>query len=841
MSYRDQFGKIESEMQAFWEAEHVNAFTSKSTTGSKRYVLGMFPYPSGNAHLGHIFVYTIADVLARLGRFKGLDVLNPIGWDAFGLPAENAAIKNNVHPAAWTEANIAAMRGPQIGKGGFSFTDLEAELNTADPNYYKWTQWLFLKLKEHGQVYRAKSWVNWDPVDKTVLANEQVIDGKGWRSGAEIERREMEQWCFRITSFAQDLWDGLDELEGWSDRAKAAQRNWIGRSEGCEVYFEVVGGSAESVSVFTTRPDTLYGVTSLTLAPEHPLVKTLVAEDKKASALAYVEQAILKSDVERQSDTQKTGIAIGRNAINPLTGEEIPIYISDYVLHNYGTGAIMNVPAHDQRDFEFAKANGLHIKTVIQPPEGVEVNADEAYGDDGIMVDSGPFTGQNNRDALQKIADHVEEQGVGKRVVQFKLRDWSVARQRFWGAPIPMIHREDGEWETVPLEDLPVRLPEQVDFEEAGGKSPLAANPSFYETVAPSDGSPARREVDTMDTFMCSAWYAWRFLDPSNGDAPFTPEKAAKWMPIDYYVGGLEHANQHLIYFRYISHFLHSIGYTPTKEPVLNFLDNGMIQKDGFKMSKSRGNVIRPDDAFTEFGADALRLYLMSDTPFARDREWEDGGLSGKHRFLSSVSSMYQNAGEKFDLSRETSPPAVNDDLSVNLLSELYEMVSDAEVQIEERQAFHVVVAKIHGFANTLKSAINGAETPEQIKTVSFAMLSFLKVLGLYCPHIADHLWRTVFASKTSLFREAWPEVDQAVLSAKASMTDIILSVDGKRRKSLSVPVDASDENLEQLARETSAEMPQIFETRSIVKIIVVRGGEREPKLLNIVTKPAAK
>lgn len=833
-SYFELVGAIEADMQCAWEAEGINKVDFEGETSPKRYVLGMFPYPSGNAHMGHILVYSIADCLARLGRFKGMDVLNPIGWDSFGLPAENAAFKNAVHPADWTQKNIEKMRGPQIGRAGFSFSE-GTELDTSSPEFYKWTQWLFLKLREHGQVYRANAWVNWDPVDNTVLANEQVINGKGWRSGVPIERRQMEQWYFRITSFAEDLWNGLDQLEGWSDRAIAAQRNWIGRSEGCEIEFPVVGLDDTTVGVFTTRADTIFGVTSLTLAPEHELLDKLVSSEMHDDVTAYVKASILKSEIERQSANEKSGISIGRVAKNPLTGEEIPIFVSDYVLVGYGTGAIMNVPAHDHRDFEFAKLKGLKVRTVIMPSSG-ETNPYEAFVDDGILVASGDFNGLSNTAARKKIIEHVEAMGTGKSVIRFRLRDWAVSRQRFWGAPIPMMQHQDGKWEPVPLSDLPVKLPKTVDFGAVGGKSPLATSKAFYETVSPTDGSVCRREVDTMDTFMCSAWYAWRFLDVNNDVAPFEIDKSRRWMPIDYYVGGLEHANQHLIYFRYISHFLHSIGCTPRPEPVLNFLDNGMIQKDGAKMSKSLGNVVMPDDIMSRYGADALRFYVMSDTPYERDREWDDSGLAGKQRFLSSVWEMYTSTKEENELRFEPVQPELIDAWSCSLVADLYRLATDTEELCEETQSFHVVVARIHAFSNTLRTAVGEAGTSQRLRVLSFVLQNFLKVLGLFCPHISDRLWRSVFGMSESLFSQPWIPIDDAVLQISSPTLSVTLTVDGKPRRDLTVGAEVSDDELTSLVSMESEELGDLFKGRCIIRTIIVRDKQGLPKLLNVVT-----
>ncbi|HEV2635017.1 MAG TPA: leucine--tRNA ligase [Actinocrinis sp.] len=831
--YSEIVGDLESAIRELWAAEGVDQARLDDSPKPRRYVLGMFPYPSGKAHLGHVMVYSIADAVARLGRFKGQEVLNPLGWDAFGLPAENAAIKNGVHPADWTAANIEVMRD-QIGRAGFSF-DLSRELNTSSPEFYKWTQWLFLKLYQHGQAYRAQSWVNWDPEDKTVLANEQVIDGRGWRSGALIERRKMEQWCLRITDYAQALYDGLDELEGWSSRAVNAQRYWIGRSEGAEIDF-TVPETGSVITVFTTRPDTVFGVTSLTIAPEHPDLAALTSAQARPAVDAYVAQVLRQSEVDRQTD-DKMGVATGITAINPLTGDQVPVWVSGYVIGSYGTGAIMNVPAHDQRDFDFAVLHGLPVKQVIfdgAAPAGAELTA--AHTQPGTMRDSGPFDGMKSTDAITAIIDAMQEQGVGRRKVRFRLRDWSIGRQRYWGCPIPMLRRADGTWEPVPEQDLPVRLPRDIDFQATGVRSPLATSESFSVVTLP-DGERVEREVDTMDTFMDSAWYAWRFLAAGDGEA-WPVQRANSWMPIDYYVGGLEHATQHMIYFRYLSHFLHSIGLTPVREPVVNFLDNGMVKLGGSKMSKSKGNTISPEEVFAEYGADTLRMYVLSDTPFEKDREWDDVGLQAKHRFLAKFYGFGTGLREVLPRTVQNVPPAATDAWGKSFVYEIAGTAAEVAVSVDEKRSFHTAISHLHSTAALLRARSREVgESLERAAILGYAYQSYLKMLSLFAPHLADTLWRQVTGADESLFRQPWvPEPDPADLVR--SSAEIVVQLNGKVVGKLVVPVDADDDEIRQsLADNPPPSLANRVPDGGSQRVIVVRGRDGEPRLVSFVLK----
>jgi leucyl-tRNA synthetase len=838
-SYRQVVRDLEGTVRQRWRSEHVDQAFLDATGKPHRYVLGMFPYPSGKAHLGHILVYSLADALARLGRFKGEIVLNPLGWDAFGLPAENAAIKNRTNPADWTARNIANMRDEQIGRAGFSF-DLSQELNTSSPDFYRWTQWLFLKLYEHGQAYRAMSWVNWDPVDKTVLANEQVIDGRGWRSGAVIERRQMEQWCLRITDFAHELHDGLDDLTGWSSRATNAQRGWIGRSEGVEIDFDVPRlGPSYKLKVFTTRPDTIFGVTSVTVAPEHPIVELLASADQ--SVHNYVARAMQRTELERQSNDEKTGVYLGGDAVNPLTGDSVPIWVSDYVIGSYGTGAIMNVPAHDQRDYEFAAVHNLPVREVIfkkgAEPAG---RLATAFVGEGVMHNSGEFTGLCSAAAIDAISAAVEARGVGRKVIRFRLRDWSIGRQRYWGCPIPMVRLADGTWEPVPESELPVLLPRDVDFSVQGVRSPLATSETF-RTVEMPDGEIAEREVDTMDTFMDSAWYAWRFLKAGN-DEPWPRNRSSAWMPIDYYVGGLEHATQHMIYFRYISHFLYSIGWTPTKEPVVNFLDNGMIKLGGSKMSKSKGNTISPDEIIRQYGADALRIYLLSDSPFEYDREWDDAGLLAKQRFLGQIWTLGNRLTEVVPHTILTTLPKLTEAWSREVVTAISEAAAIVAESVDNRRSFHIAIAQLHGFYSKLSDyakQVNGSS--ERAAVLGYTFQAYLKMLGLFAPHLADALWLELTGRKESIFRQSWV-ADFRPADEDLAEIEIPLQVNGKLLEVISVKAGSDDETLRsQLFEAPSDRLAERLRTGRVDRVILVRAKDGTPSLMNLVVRSDSK
>ena len=840
--YRDYISEcvsMEEYIRDFWKENKVNIRENKKESHNN-YVLGMFPYPSGNSHMGHALVYSITDTIARMARFKGDNVLHPLGWDSFGLPAENAAIKHNIHPRSWTEKNIREMRDDQIGKMGFSFT-INNELNTSSPEYYKWTQWLFLKLYNAGLVYRSQEWVNWDPVDQTVLANEQVINGKGWRSGALIERRKMEQWYIRITDYAERLYQGLDTLSGWSDAAKSAQRYWIGRSEGADIKFRLkIPKKDLEISVYTTRPDTLFGVTALLLAPENESLDDLFSLEVKNQVISYRSESLKKSETERSTDSAKTGINTGIIASHPITGAEIPVYISDYVIMSHGTGAVMCVPAHDKRDYEFAKSVNIPIITVINNPD--ESDSEGFYTQlDGTLINSGDFNGQGCREAIGNIIKYLESKNQGAKVTRYKLKDWALGRQRFWGAPIPLIQDKSGKW--IPLEEdqLPVMLPDEneVDFSQISNKSSIIF-PENFKTYIGSDGVAYERETDTMDTFMCSSWYAWRFLDTMNSSVAWDPEEANKWMPIDTYVGGLEHANQHLIYFRFMSYFLYDQGLTPTEEPVKRFLNNGMVQMDGAKMSKSKGNVVRPDEISGKYGADALHMYVLSIGPHDRNFDWEESGLRHKQAFLARVHKFYTDTNFICEVTTDLLPSDIQDNWSHNFIKLLYQLAEKIDHEINTNANFHVVVGKTHELANELfKRRDECTGSAARIKIFNFVAQNFLKILGLTAPHLAEYLWIQVFNSNVSLYTQRWINIDKALL--KSSDIDIAIQVmiNGKRHGTVILPQDQNDESVAQTVI-NQLKTESDFPLESIVKTIVVRDRRNNnlPKMVNIRLEP---
>lgn len=812
--------QMEEAIQKKWKAEGVDK--THETSEQKSYVLGMFPYPSGNAHMGHALVYSISDTLARLERFTGKDVLHPIGWDAFGLPAENAAIKNNVHPEEWTRKNIEKMRDDQIGPMGFSF-DLDREIVTASPEYYRWTQWLILKLYENNLLYRADEWVNWDPVDQTVLANEQVIDGKGWRSGAPIQRKKMEQWFVRITDYAEDLWNGLDELN-WSSQAKGMQRNWIGRMEGVDLHFSDTENKI-NLTTFIQNPEYMCGIAAIYVAPEHDLADSLTVQSQKDAMQKYINSAVLRNSTERVSQESLSPMFTGSYVMHPITKRQIPVFVSDHILPSDGTGIAVAIPAVNEKDAVFAQSRHLEY------PE-------KLIDKDGKMINSWLISGKSQEAARKLITDYIEQKNIGERKVRYKLKDWSISRQRFWGCPIPFVKDNAGNFKPVSEQELPVLLPKEMNFELAKGRSPLTVDKSFLQYENPQTGEKGTRETDTLDTFMCSAWYVWRFLDPHNSQKPWDPQKAKKWMPIDYYIGGLEHANQHMIYFRFMSHFLYKLGLTPVKEPVKNFLDNGIIKLGGHKMSKSLGNVVRPDEMIEKYGADALRLYLLSDKPFQLDTEWNEEGLQAKRRFLVSLANMYKSVRSHKD------EPLVAENLNKKdkiLLGQLNTTAKEVRNEIENNQSFHVAIAKIYKFANLLtknKDQIN--ENSESGKAQRYAMKEFLKVIGIFTPHISDTLWRECFRQEKSIFTEKWPNLDTTLVESKTDEIAIPLTVNGKKKYELSIDASASNEEIEKAISESQDKKVQSYRESlgENVKVLIIRDKKTLlPRLINLCQK----
>ena len=641
------FSEIEKKWQTKWAEGDVFKVT-EDPDKEKYYVLEMFPYPSGKLHMGHVRNYSIGDVLARFKKMKGFNVLHPMGWDSFGLPAENAAIKHGVEPSKWTWENIGEMR-EQLKELGLSY-DWDREVATCHPDYYKWMQWIFIQFYKKGLAYKKENPVNWCPSCQTVLANEQVVDGKCERCKTLVGKKDLSQWYFKITDYAERLLDNLEELPGWPNKVKLMQKNWIGKSIGAEVTFEI-DGFDKGLDVFTTRPDTLYGVTYMVMAPEHPYLKELVAGSEYEEPVnAYVDKVQHMSDIERTSTTnEKTGQFTGRYAINPLTGKKVPIFISDYVLMDYGTGAIMAVPAHDQRDFDFAKKFDLEIIPVVDSddPEVDVYDLKAAFAAEGTMINSEMFNGMNNKEAIEKIIDYLEEKKIGKKSINYKLRDWLISRQRYWGTPIPMIHCDDCGWVPEKEENLPVLLPADVQF-TGKGESPLATSKTFVNTTCPVCGKPARRELDTMDTFLDSSWYFLRYCDPKNTEAPFSKEKVDYWMNVDQYIGGVEHAILHLMYARFFQMALYDLGLVSTEEPFKNLLTQGMVIKDGAKMSKSLGNVVSPAEIIDKYGADTARLFILFAAPPERELDWSDKGVEGSFRFINRVYRMVYDFSQNY-------------------------------------------------------------------------------------------------------------------------------------------------------------------------------------------------
>lgn len=811
---------IEPKWQKIWEETGIYADVREDPTRPKWYHLVMFPYPSGNLHIGHWFSYAPADAAARYKRMRGYNVLFPFGFDAFGLPAENAAIKHRIHPKVWTMQNIAHMK-KQLRSMGAMF-DWSKEIITCLPEYYRWNQWFFLQFYKRGLAYRAKAPVWWCPTCQTVLANEQVIDGRCERCSTEVYRRDLEQWFLRITAYAEELLR-FDEIE-WPERVITMQRNWIGRSEGARIVFRSERG--DPIEVFTTRPDTLWGATFLVLAPEHPLVETLTTPERRADVEAYVEQARRRSDIERTStEREKTGVFIGAYAINPVNGEWIPIWIADYVLMHYGTGAIMAVPAHDQRDFEFARAFGLPIVVVIQPPDRTldPATMEEAYDGEGVMVNSGPFDGTPTAggEAVRKVIAWLEEQGIGRGEVTYRLRDWLISRQRYWGTPIPIVYCDRCGIVPVPEEQLPVLLPEDAEFMPTG-QSPLVTHEAFVNTECPQCGGPARRETDTMDTFVDSSWYWYRYLSPHDDQRPFDLEKVAYWTPVDQYTGGIEHAILHLLYSRFWTKALADLGLVNHREPFLRLFNHGVILgEDGEKMSKSRGNVVDPDDLVARLGADTVRLYLMFIGPWSQGGPWSSRGVAGVQRFLQRVWVL---VNETRDV-----PVQLEDEDEARALRRLLHRTIKQVTDDFETFSFNTAIARMMELVNELSRL---RETPVvQMPVWREALETLVLLLAPGAPHIAEELWERL-GKPYSVHQQAWPAYDPE-LAAEETL-ELVIQVNGRVRDRIVVPVTISEE--EAVARARAAERVQAYLTgRRIERVVYVPG-----RLVNIVVSEAA-
>lgn len=812
-SYNPQ--AVEREAREYWEAERC--FEVGEDAGKdKFYCLTMFPYPSGKLHMGHVRVFTINDVIARYQRMHGKYVLQPMGWDAFGMPAENAAIQRGVPPAKWTYENIDYMRG-QLKRLGYAY-DWSREVTTCKPEYYRWEQWLFTKMFEKGLVYRKNSIVNWDPVDQTVLANEQVIDGRGWRSDALVERREVPQWFMKITAYADELLDYLDRMPGWPDSVKTMQRNWIGRSEGVELTFDVEGDN-DPMSVYTTRPDTIMGISYMAVAPGHPLAKKAAATNPRVAA--FIEESKKLQAAEAAVETmEKKGLPIGISAIHPISGDAVPIWVANFVLMEYGTGAVMGVPGHDHRDWEFADKHDLPILQVISPAGGSEIDiADGPYVEYGTVVNSGEFDGMDYRQAFDAVADRFEAEGRGRRTVNYRLRDWGVSRQRYWGAPIPIIYCADCNALPVPEDQLPVILPEDVEFTGVG--SPLRGIPEFVEVECPKCGKPAKRETDTFDTFVESSWYFSRYACPDS-DTAMLDEREGYWMPVDQYTGGIEHAILHLLYARFFQKVMRDFGLSSADEPFTNLLTQGMVLKDGAKMSKAKGNTVDPQMLIDKYGADTVRLFMMSASPPELALEWSDEGVQGASRFLKRFWKTVQDHVAEGD-----APPvdaeSIND-RQRSLRRKTHQTIAKVSDDIGRRYKFNTAVAATMELMNEIKAFDVGSD--EDRAVVREALEAVILVLSPIVPHICHELWHAIGHASAPI-DEAWPEFDESAL--EQDKIEIIVQVNGKLRGRISVAPDADKESISALAL-ADKNVQRFVADKEIRKTIVVPG-----RLVNVV------
>ncbi len=819
--------KIEKRWTNKWNKEGI--FSLKSSKNKpKYYMLEMFPYPSGEPHMGHARNYTIGDVLARVFARKGYNVLHPIGFDAFGLPAENAAIKSGIHPKECTMANIEKMR-VALKRMGMSY-DFEDEIITSNPDYYKWTQWLFLLLYEMGLAEKKEAPVNWCNSCQTVLANEQVIGGKCERCDSPVETRVLSQWFFKITKYAQRLLDDMDMIkEGWPERALTIQRNWIGRSEGARVNFKLDGSSID-IPVFTTRPDTLYGVTFFILAPEHELVDSIVDEQHKQEVGRIKEIIAKQSDIDRGAeDTEKIGCFTGRYVINPLNGEKVPVWIANYVLTGYGTGAIMAVPAHDSRDFEFAKKYGIPVREVISPDGKKHKELKEAYTGEGTMVNSGPFSGKDSRKGKKEITSHLEEKGWGKFEVNYRIKDWLISRQRYWGAPIPIVYCPKCGTIPVPEEQLPVRLPYNVDFKPTG-LSPLSYSEEFVNTVCPVCGSKAKRETDTMDTFVCSSWYFLRYCSPHNSKVAFDEKEAGYWMPVDQYIGGIEHATMHLIYSRFFTKVLYDANLIDFKEPFTKYFPHGVVNLGGKRMSKSRGNLVSPSEIYNTYGSDTLRLYILFMGPADSTVDWSDEGVEGANRFLGRVWRLVLGNIELMDLSSGIKAEEVlkNQQLKgveKEAFRKLHQTIEKVTEDILERFNFNTAISSIMELVNLMYKHEGKIKDRLLVKELTEKLLILLSPIA---PFITEELWSKM-EKRGSIHKTPWPESDAEI--AREETITIVFQVNGKLRDKKDLPVGLTDEEVKQHAL-SSERIQKFIEGKKIVKSIVVPN-----KLVNFVAK----
>ena len=817
---------IEAKWQKYWE-ENKTFKVEMDKDKPKSYVLEMFPYPSGNLHMGHVRNYSIGDVIARFRTMKGFNVLHPMGWDSFGMPAENAAIKHNIPPKKWTLENIANMTR-QLKALGLSY-DWDREVTTCKEDYYKWTQWFFELFYKRGLAVKKESAVNWCDTCNTVLANEQVIDGKCWRCDHEVVKKDLSQWFFKITDYADELLKDLDLLPGWPERVKTMQHNWIGRSEGLEFSFEIPALN-DTVAVYTTRPDTAYGVTFMALAAEHPLIKKICENNPKADEInAFCERVRNQSEIERtSSESEKEGVFTGVYCINPFTGRKVEIWVTNYVLYDYGTGAVMGVPTGDQRDWMFADKYGIE-KIVTICPIGKELKLEEmtcAYEEkEGMLVNSGEFTGMEMHKAMSAIMDKAEAEGFGKRRVNYRLRDWLISRQRYWGAPIPIIYCPHCGEVLVPEDQLPVRLPEDVSF-TAGAKSPLATSEEFVHCKCPKCGADATRETDTMDTFLCSSWYYLRYTDAHNDKKPFNKELNNYWGPVDQYIGGIEHAILHLLYSRFFVKVLRDAGLVDYDEPFSNLLTQGMVIKDGAKMSKSLGNVVSPEEILSKYGADTARLFILFAAPPERELEWSDQGVEGSFRFLNRIWRIVQ-AFEAVLAQKVTEYDHSNlNEADKDLRRVLHSSIKKVTNDIETRFNFNTAISTMMELVNALYAYKEAAKEPNS-GLIYEAISDLIKMMSPFVPHITEELWRGAIDANSSVHEQSWPECDEEAL--KVDNVEIVLQVNGKVRGRLTVPAEATKEELEKIAMADANVQAHIGDA-TVRKVICVPG-----RLVNIV------
>lgn len=822
------FKKIENKWQKTWKEE--NTFkTIDDFSKEKYYVLEMFPYPSGKLHMGHVRNYSIGDAIARIKKMQGFNVLHPMGFDSFGLPAENAAIKNNVEPSEWTEKNTKEME-EQLDKLGFSY-DWNREVSTCRPDYYRWMQWIFIQFYKKGLAYKKENPVNWCPSCKTVLANEQVVNGECERCKSTVGKKNLSQWYLKITDYADELLQDLDKLKDWPDKVKTMQKNWIGKSIGAEISFDIVDFD-KKLNVFTTRADTVFGVTYMVISPEHPFVKELIkGRPEEEAALDYIEEVSHKNDIERSSTVgEKTGVFIGRYAVNPITGKEIPIFISDYVLMGYGTGAIMAVPAHDQRDFDFAKKFNLDIVPVVEPNDSdIDVNnLSESFEAEGKMINSAEFNGLNNREAIEKIIDYIAKKGIGKKTINYRLRDWLISRQRYWGTPIPMINCPKCGWVPEKEENLPILLPKDVKF-TGKGESPLATSKDFVKCKCPACGGEAKRELDTMDTFLDSSWYFLRYCDPHNDNMPFSKEKTDFWMSVDQYIGGVEHAILHLLYSRFFQKVFKDLGLVSNDEPFKRLLTQGMVNKDGKKMSKSIGNVVSPDEIINKYGADTARLFILFAAPPEKELDWSDEGVEGSYRFLNRVYRLAMETVERSSSEQNNAEKPIENEKNNSDDKELLLMMNAAIKKVTEdaggRFNFNTAISSIMELVNECYryKELDNARIDFLVEAVKNVII----LLYPFAPHIAEEMWEAFDSGR--LGEQQWPSYDESALIRDE--VEIVVQINGKIKEKLMVDSNLDKKGLEDFVMSNENVINHI-DGKNVIKVIPIPG-----RLVNIVVK----